>query len=586
MDLQFYPTPAWLARRMWRLFKDRDFCRLLDPSAGEGGLMDAWLADEMDRRGRAPAFDCIELDASKHPLLREKGMNVVGLDFLAFEGGEVYSHVIMNPPFAEGAKHVLKAWDGLWEGEIVAIVNAQTLRNPSSMERQRLAALVREHGSAEFIADAFKGADVAREADVEIALVHLVKPAECSEDWIGPVIEKLTVDRNGEADFELPRELALPQSFVSTQVAAFRAAVRAMREAVRMEAVAVHFANRIGKTMADLANERSAKDAAPAAGVRTQLEKRYLDLKDRAWASVLRSTEALAKLSAKVQRQAESQFEDIKKLEFNESNVYGFLLGLVQSQPEMQLDMACDVFDQIVRYHSENTVFYRGWKSNDKHRTCGMRIKTTRFIIPGHRTESYQSSAPWETLRQLADFDKVFALLDGKSAPASGLCSVFEREFETLRRGGRVDSSYFSVRFFKGAGTIHFYPRSKELIDRLNRVVGRRRGWLPAGSEPVPEQFWMQYDKAEKFDRELREEASRSGRSNHRGYYSAWDSPIEQFMRQHSDCHERGEALLARALDTVLAKHGLLAALESGTSQQALLPAPEGPGVAVESACA
>lgn len=51
-----------------------------------------------------------------------------------------------------------------------------------------------------------------READVEIAVVHLVKPADCAEDWIGPIIDSMVVDRNTEEDFELPRELALPKS--------------------------------------------------------------------------------------------------------------------------------------------------------------------------------------------------------------------------------------------------------------------------------------------------------------------------------------------------------------------------------------
>jgi hypothetical protein len=50
---------------------------------------------------------------SKPPILRDKGLTVVGLDFFAFEGGEVYSHVVMNPPLAQGARAVLKAWDVL-----------------------------------------------------------------------------------------------------------------------------------------------------------------------------------------------------------------------------------------------------------------------------------------------------------------------------------------------------------------------------------------------------------------------------------------------------------------------------------------
>lgn len=462
----------------------------------------------------------------------------------------------------------------LWEGEIAGIINAQTLRNACTADRRRLAALIEQHGDVEFIQDAFRGADVAREADVEIAVVHLVKPADCTEDWIGPVIEALAVDRTEEQDLELPRELTLPNSFVTNQVHAFRVAVKAMREWVRMEAVAQHYAARIGKTMHDLQNQ-NAEAAAPGASVRARLENEYLALKDRAWASVLRSTEALSKLSSKVQKQAESQFAEIACLDFTESNVRGFLLGLVQSQPEMQLDMACDVFDQIMRWGTDNGCFYRGWKSNDRHRQAGRRIKTTRFVLPVG--VSFSGSIDWDAERMLADFDRVFAMLDGKSEPEVSLVEVFRggRTFSDLRHGGRVSASYFDVRFYK-CGTIHFFPRAKDLVDRLNRVVGRRRGWLPPPEEQAGEAFWKQYDRAEKFDKELREEARRVARGKGLSPYSSYDDPIRQFMRNDADASARGEAMLVTAIETVLERHGLLQALTHQApphSEQLLLAA-------------
>lgn len=577
-DLQFYPTPDWLADKAWGLFKNRHVERVLDACAGTGALADAWARENEALRSYARQshlpVDAVELDARHHPTLREKGYGVVGLDFLLFQGGAIYSHVIMNPPFANGVTHVLKGWDMLWSGELVAIVNAETLRNPHSAERRRLASLVREHGSVEFIADAFKGQGVDREADVEIALIHLDKPAECSTDWIGPVIEGLTEDRPEPSDFRLPTELALPRSFVENQCMAFRLAVKAMREAVRAEAVALHFAARIGVTMGEAQGRgveglKSAKDAerASAAGVRKALRDRYLELKDRAWTSVLRSTETLSKLSRKVQKQAESQFADIKALEFTESNVYGFLIGLVQSQPEMQIDMMCDVFDQVSRYHTDNAVYYRGWKSNDRHRRCGRRIRTTRFILPGHAVQPYQSSLPWESIQVLADIDKVFAMLDGRQTPATSLAQVFQEQFRELKAGQRVETSYFDVRFYPGIGTIHFFARDKKLVDRLNRLVGRRRAWVPppdAGA--AAETFWKAFDLAERFDAETRSainEVHKDRRGGRPGYYG-WDNPLRDATSGDTD--ERSVAAaesMAIAIDRVLERHGLLELLQT-----------------------
>ncbi len=172
--LQFFVTPPALAARVWERFKDRSFDRVLDAFSGTGALCDAAPHAKWNRH-REIKMDCIEIDGGKHPILRDKGLTVVGLDFFAFEGGEVYSHVVMNPPFSQGARAVLKGWDMLWEGEVTAIINAETVRNPFSAERARLVKLIEEHGSVEFIADAFQGVDVERKANVEIALVHLVK---------------------------------------------------------------------------------------------------------------------------------------------------------------------------------------------------------------------------------------------------------------------------------------------------------------------------------------------------------------------------------------------------------------------------
>ena len=566
-DWQGYPTPARLADRAWSKFANGDVERLLDACAGAGALADAWArrSERTYRGGRDESFpvDVIEIDARHHPALREKHYNVVGFDFLQFEGGAIYSHVIMNPPFAHGARCALKGWDMLWEGEIVAILNAETLRNPFSIERKRLVSLVAQYGSVEYITEAFVGADVERTTSVEIALVHLSKPAQCAEDWIGPVLDRLAVDRQEEAAFELPNELALPNTFVGNQCIAFRCAARSMRESVRANAAAAHFAALLGDTMARRqGGEGGATHHILGADVRKALRERYLELKDRAWASVLRSTDTLAKLSAKVQNQAEAQFAQIKTLEFNESNVYGFLLGLVESQPEMQIDMACDVFDQITRYHSENTVFFRGWKSNDRHRTCGLRIKTTRFILPGHSSAGYHSSLPFGSQRTLSDFDKVFALVDGKRAPEVGLVDVFRSKFDALRAGERVSSSYFDVRYYPGVGTIHFFARDRALVDRLNRLVGRKRQWLPP-QEPDGSAFWKQYGKAEAFDAQVRAEVVSLRRAQCAdGHYSRYDDPLRDYVRDHgADSTSNAAALLGQAIDSVLERHGLLEAL-------------------------
>lgn len=555
MDFQFYPTPPALAARAWGKFKNREFTRVLEPSAGDGALADAQPRG-YHHYDRVATIDCCEIDISKHPVLREKNFYVVGVDFMQFKSGAIYSHVLMNPPFESGVQHVLKAWELVWDAEIVAIINAETVRNPYTKERQMLVSLIEKFGEVEFIADAFMVPDAERKSAVEIALVYLKKEANVAEDIVGDLLSNLKEDAETgvglAGDYEEVRALALPESFIENTVRAFNAAVRSMREAVFSEARAHYYASLLGETMAVRNGDGgTTKTDTSVKWVQGEIGKRYYKLKDRAWSGILRSTNVTSRLSSSAQQRVEREFEDIKKLEFTVRNCYGFLCGLIENKAQMQLGMACDVFDLITRYHSDNTVFYKGWKSNDRHRTAGMKIKTTRFVLPGHGTSGYQNDLDWDSRRLLADFDKVFAMLDGKIEPNIGLVETFSNHFRSLRSGQRVSSSYFDVRYYPGAGTIHFFATNKKLVDRLNRLVGRHRQWLPPEGVKVPEAFWLSFDSAEKFDKELRAEINKTAGRNH------WDHPLYNLFSTEESKKARATEAIDDATTAVLERHGI-----------------------------
>lgn len=545
MDLlQHYPTPPELAQKCWDKFNG-EIVAVLEPSAGKGDLLQP-LVNQRQHYRNFP-IDCLEIDMSHHPVLRKLGANVIGLDFLKMSSASQYSHIILNPPFNAGVHHVLKAWDIAWNAEIVAIINAETVRNPHSKERQMLCRLIEEHGDVEYVEHAF--VDAERPTGVEIAILHLVKEAS-GEDIIGKAIDGLAVDREPTMDYVNHQELALPDSAVDNTVATFNAAVVAMRESLRNEARSWHYTALLGRSLAEYSTDvSSTKPVDLAKWVQGEYGKRYKDLKDRAWAGVIRSIDVTSKLSSKAQTRVEAEFENIKRLEVTAENIYGFLLGLVQQQGEIQIDMAMDVFDLISKYHTENTLFYRGWISNDRHRTCGRRIKHTRFIIPGHGGQDWRSSPDWDMVQMMSDLDKVFALLDGKRVPDIPLAEVVQARFLDLKRGHRVESSYFDLRYYQGIGTCHFFPRNRKLVDRLNRLVGQRRRWLPNEKEQASEAFMEQYDKADKFDREVRKEIAKN-------YHRSWGDPLHGLFWEDRD-GDKARNTLADALDTVHERHGL-----------------------------
>ena len=588
-SIQFYPTPSDLAARMIAKFNaspfDRD-ARILEPSAGKGdlavALVEAAKANHQERMSRYRGhwrldpvrIDFIEIDMGKHDTLEGlediKGQ-VIGLDFLTFSGSLAgYTHILMNPPFKDGVHHILKAWEGLYDGEIVCLLNAETLRNPFSKERQRLVRLIEQHGDVEFVQEAFKGDDVEREADVDVAIVHLVKKADLQHDVIGDVLDALEDDplqqtggAGAYASMANNQELAIPGDVVMRTERAFKAAVKAMQDAAVANARAGYFSRLVGKTMAQRNGE--AKDDAPedmVKSIREAIARGYDELKDRAWSEVLRSTKVSSKLSSKAQRRLEADFERIKRLDFSASNVYAFLIGLIESQGDMHLQMACDCFDEITKYHEDNTVWYMGWKSNGKHRTAGRRIKMTRFILPYFESGWSDHSLGYEKIQRLRDFDKVFEVLDGKSVGSSfGLSDLFQRDRKSLAAGDRLASDYFEVRWYPKRGTIHFFPKRKDLIDRLNRVVGRARQWLPERKDLVSKDFWVAYDQAEKFSAEVTAIVGDS---------KGWNNPFSKASRRDDEESFHAQDVIAQACIKVAQDHGLdpTKGIESSTSVQ------------------
>lgn len=553
MDYQFYATPNQLGQQAWEMFQDRKFVRILECSAGEGDLIDAAPSWEFRRQLK---IDACEIDLTKHPILREKGINVVGLDFLQLSNGAIYSHFVMNPPFAQGAEHVLQAWSLAWNAEIVAILNAETIRNPYSKERELLVQLIGEHGQVKYVQGAFLTPETKRKTPVEIALVYLKKSVDLGRDVLGDLIGDLRNDRTTPKDlcedYQELHALAIPNSTIENAVVTFQAAVKAMQEAAFASARANYYQALLGKTMAERRGQDvpETKSSTIISDIQTAVGENYASLKDRAWATILDSTEIERRLSSMAANRLRADFDSIKRLDFTTANIYGFLCGLVERQGDIQIEMACDVFDLITRYHTENRVHYKGWKSNDKHRTLGMKIKATRFVIPARN--GYSHGFSHETGQMLADFDKVFALLDGKHEPEFGLQAMARSYFKNLRQGERISSSYFDLRYYPGVGTLHFFPRDKKLMDRFNRMVGRHRQWIPHEGVRVSDAFWLQYDKAEKFDTEFHAEVSKRHKS--------MSGRSDFFWRAHHGTEQERQAALGEldaAITAVLESHGI-----------------------------
>ena len=115
---QFYPTPRELAERVVELANIGEAHKVLEPSAGMGGLADLLPQDRTV---------CVEVSALHCAVLESKGHMVAKGDFIAWSASTLgrFDRVVMNPPFSDGRwrAHLEHAADLLRpEGRLVAIL--------------------------------------------------------------------------------------------------------------------------------------------------------------------------------------------------------------------------------------------------------------------------------------------------------------------------------------------------------------------------------------------------------------------------------------------------------------------------------
>ena len=136
---QFYPTPKELLEK---IFKDTDWrtvSSILEPSAGNGDICDYIMdaADKYPYYNRSLDIDCIGINENRRAALKGKNYRVIYDGFIRFQTYKQYDLIAMNPPFAEGERHLLKALEMQKNGGcVMCILNAETLRNPYTKEKE------------------------------------------------------------------------------------------------------------------------------------------------------------------------------------------------------------------------------------------------------------------------------------------------------------------------------------------------------------------------------------------------------------------------------------------------------------------
>ena len=486
--IEFYPTPANIIERMLAPYARKGGLTgrtILEPSAGKADIADYINPPKESERWssyRAKAnLDCVEIDGDLVAVLQAHGHRVVGHDFLSFTSAKMYDLIVMNPPFSNGDKHLLHAWEILHGGDIVCLLNAETLSNPHTKTRQLLSRIIAAHGTVEELGPCFDTAE--RKTSVNVVMVRLQKQFQ---DKYGQLFEQAKQSKTSPVgEFSSPEEIFLPanKDVIGNFVLQFDEAVETYKKILVMGSrlnTAIHGAR--GKSVSGY--YRDEQDAHIKEGIFSSDYKEAFNtfleqLTEDSWQNVINISKLDQLMTAGVRRSFQKQTSLGTSLPFTRENIFALLDGLRENVLTIMRNALCEVFDYLTMYHEENRVHVEGWKTND-------RFKVSRkFILPyvvdydplfSRKSRFKMNSSRYQEMR---DIDRVMCSLTGlKFDNIVTIQKALDASFGTDGEG-TAESEFFTIRYYK-KGTGHFTFKDESLRERFCIEYAKDKKWLPS----------------------------------------------------------------------------------------------------------
>lgn len=475
----FYPTPAALIDKMLSNVDLDKVGSILEPSAGKGDIAEAidsrlkaryWHgSDEAKRR-----IDCVEIDPNLRAILKDKGFRVVHDDFLTFQTFKKYDLIVMNPPFDQGDKHLLKAIELLRDrgGHVVCILNAETIRNPYSYTRQQLLKAIDEmEGTVDDCGKAFVAAE--RKTAVDAVIVRVNVPAPEKKSTILDEMRKAYDERKQDAP-ETPYNALAKGNFIEALVDRYNyevmcglrlidewnAMLPELAKTLHEECTAHILSLHIGRGDAARPND-------------------YIKLvRGKYWSYLFQQPQFVSQMTSNLRDELRSMVDKMVDYDFSFYNIYTLAQNTLSRVNEGIEQTIVKLFDDWTRkYHwdenAQNRHYYDGWRTNDAFAV------NKKVIFPFYGAISSWSGKldEYSVTSKIADIEKVFDFLDG--GRSIGVDS--ETQLRMAARAGitrNIQCKYFTVTFYK-KGTCHVVFTNLDVLHKFNLFAAKDKNWLP-----------------------------------------------------------------------------------------------------------
>lgn len=489
----FYPTPKNLIEKMLSGLDFKMIKSILEPSAGKGDIVDELRKKEQLYSSTYNKFsfdiDCIEIEQNLQYILKGKNYRVVHNDFLTYNTMKEYDLIIMNPIFSNGCKHLLKALEMQKRngGAVVCLLNAETLKNPCTNDRQYLQRKLTEYNAkVEFIQDAFMDAE--RKTAVEIALIKVQLPEVQRQSFILDGLQKAQQQREIETETESTQ--LIDSDFFKAIVNQYNLEVEAGIKLIKEYYAMKPF------ILSEFGKDKETCETIQTGGCILQMDiignrdkynnelsiNNYIkEVRGKYWSALFKNPKFVGQLTNNLQRDLYNKVEELKDYDFSLFNVYQLKIDMQKNLVKGIEDTIITLFDELsYKYHwynetSNNIHYYNGWKTNKAW------IINKKVIIPLKAYDDYFTDrfrpTHYDIIEKLQDIEKCFNYLDGGLTEAVNLeeSLKFAEEYGETKN---IQLKYFTVTFYK-KGTCHIVFNDDELLKKFNIFGSQHKGWLP-----------------------------------------------------------------------------------------------------------
>lgn len=427
------------------------------------------------------SIECVEIDSDLCAVLRNKHYFTVNQDFLKYNTLKRYDCILMNPPFAQGEHHLLKALKLIENGgQCVCILNAETLKNPYTNWRQELLNLLNYYNAdVEYISNAFTTAENA--TDVEIALVYVNIPIKTVDENL---VKNLVKGESYEKEYD---------EFNENQVATNDIIANLVKQYELEAKIGIKIIDDFYSMQKYIPRVKGRSDDIAminlsVIGCGDEMQKNekispinsYIRaLRDKYWSLLFMSNEMGKLLTDAARARYMQKLVEFRDYDFTYSNIKQLQIDMINNLNQNIDDAILKQFDNFTYKYSldkvTNVHYFNGWRTNDAF------MVRSKVIIPMYGIYTrYGSWSFYECRGYLEELEKCFTYLDGGKTDGDNVDKIIGGVSSREYNGERIHFKYFDIEL-KKKGTIHIWFTNDELLKKFNIFGCQKHGWLPNG---------------------------------------------------------------------------------------------------------